>query len=1087
MGQPVTLQFPLQGGLDQKTADVYLDANAAQRAIVNGNFTKLGAIDKRFGIHADAQLATAVVLAPNDIAYAYASPSVFSTAVGGFGNVLLQGPWAWNVTNDPIEGQTSAFVGNLPNCDVTRRPLPSQTTGGVFVCDGIVSLQGRVRLAAWKSQVGSNTFVQTSFISRDTSEGLVTLPSLSFLNATDLQIVNVCFFEGTGLVVMFLAVTTAGGRQLLAYSLDPLSNSFTWTPQASVTLNLFNSAATSLDVQPFHGDPNNGFIVLYLPSGVSTQLTWKYFSGAFAAGSTGTLTAGTQPGLYPCFIQADWGVDVVFVWSDISGSQSLFFSWLSGDGFYTPITSLVRVPSTWSDMSGFPFSTFRVGGICRLYDKTNATLDSEIYVSLWAQDVTYVGQGGPRLPIAKGGLVARSGTTTKGMGFEYYPAGCFPIARPTQPTDGMQIVGSFAHVVHPCVQNFYYQDSYASSQAGQLVSLQVSEYLIDYRVRAQQGVPLDIFSSSVSVIASVAPRQLNPYTDRWTNVTHLPDPTSYDGASIFTPIAITTTGVSGISQAVGAQWLVNFTFTPSFTVTTINDTNQISGALPTRFYASGDSGASQVSEHGFIHYPEFVFAQTTGTGLTGTYSYAVVYLRQDANGNIERSAPVELATPIVLANQSAQVFFPYLSWWNTQNEDGSTYMVEIYRTLTLGSTYYCVTRLALADIAATSSILIGSYTDNLADSTLRFAEFLYTTGGILDNVNPPSANLACSHKGRYAIVDETLRNVWMTKAETSSEVLSFNEALITPFIEGGDITAIISTYDKFVAFKHDTIFVMYGDGPGDTGLNSDWTVPQEILTDVGCINAQSLAYIPMGILFQAETGFHLLGNDVQVQFIGKQVQDTVAAYPTCIAAVVVPEAKHVRFIMQASVGAQVCLVFDYLFNYWTTHSYAHLSAGVVDAFVSGDGFTLLCADGSRYVEGSNYLDVDNTGTSYFVPTSVTLPWVKISGPQGYQRSRFTMVLGTMNDPCGVQVQLAFNYDPTVKQSASWTYDKLKSGAQVRVHTAGPYNKCEAIQVALTDVDSTSKTTGQGMAFAAVSFDLDKIGDQYRKIPRTRKG
>jgi len=147
----------------------------------------------------------------------------------------------------------------------------------------------------------------------------------------------------------------------------------------------------------------------------------------------------------------------------------------------------------------------------------------------------------------------------------------------------------------------------------------------------------------------------------------------------------------------------------------------------------------------------------------------------------------------------------------------------------------------------------------------------------------------------------------------------------------------------------------------------------------------------------------------------------------------------------------------------------------------------LCADGSRYVEGSNYLDVDNTGTSYFVPTSVTLPWVKISGPQGYQRSRFTMVLGTMNDPCGVQVQLAFNYDPTVKQSASWTYDKLKSGAQVRVHTAGPYNKCEAIQVALTDVDSTSKTTGQGMAFAAVSFDLDKIGDQYRKIPRTRKG
>lgn len=1091
MGEPAFVQFPFVGGLDEKTAATYLDPQANQAAILNGSFRYVGRVDKRFGIAADTELSSAAVLNPNGIADPYVSPSLFATALGGLGASIFLGPWTWTVQNG-----TAAYTGKLPNVTTTRRSLATRGFAPPIICDGVPSIQGLVRAAAWISDPqqpygnsGSATWlIQSALLDPASSSTLSSFPTLAIV-AANITLVNLVWFPVTGVLTLFVIVETAtsASRELRAYNVTPANNSNVWTLQAGATLALYNDDTTSLDVQPMVGDPSDGYIVLYLPSSADTTMHWRYYT-AFSSVATGSLAGGVQPGLYTCHIIADWGVDVVFMWSDeVSSVSVLHFDYFSADGLFSAITTSTAGPIA---TFGFNYALVNFGGACRLYSKTNSTLNSEIYVSFWAPDVTNYSSGGPAMPVTMGGVVSRSGVNVVTyMGFVYYPYGLIPIARPMQPDDGQQVVGSYVHVYHPCVQCFRLflatkGGIVGSTPIDQVTAInqpseQVTEYLVDFRVSAQSGVPLSLRTTQATISATVAPRQLDPYLARWSNPTFLPLSASADRSAALSPIALAGSGPSGTGVDVSTMWLVEFTGAAQPESAIINDTTELSGSVLTRL-------ADTTTEHGFVAFPEFITASLDGAGnLSGTYSYAVLYGRQDRAGNIERSSPVILPTPIVPAANAVELTFPQLPWTN----DGGAYWIEIYRTVTLGSTYYLLDRV---DSASISSFLFASYVDSgsIDDATVSRASLLYTTGGVLDAVNPPAARHACAHRARLAIVDETLSNVWFTQSETSGEVMGFNEVLICPFVEGGDITAIASMDDKLIAFKASSLYVMFGDGPADTGQGSDWTIPQKVPSDVGCVSAPSLVTIPQGIVFLSAIGFHLLGRDTSVAYIGKSVQTTIATYSTCISSCVVPSAKQARWVMQDANGNQRVICFDYFLSQWTVHQYAYLDGPIAQIFLDDANiYTVLTSVGGRYKETStSYLDVDMAAASHFVPLSVTSPWIKISGPQGYMMARNTLVYGEQQDAAGLQVQLCYNYNSTPRKTAMWTNARLEARPteQVQVHSPGPYAKCEAIQVVLTDVDDAARVTGQGFTFDAIAFDLVKIGDRYRRLPARLK-
>lgn len=1088
MGESVYLQYPLVGGLDEKTAATYLDPQQNQSSITNGSFRYVGAINKRYGIHYDTALSTAALLNPVAISdeAPYVNTATYSTSLGGLGAVALQAGWAWM-----LKDNTVAFAGQLPNASVVRRPLAIHSIAAPLFCDGVVALQGTVRAGVWVSApdvpVGTSNFeISSAFFDSSTSQKLLDFPTFT-ITGTNVTLINLVWFPNTGILALFLVVEAASSasRELRAYTVTPANSSNQWTQQAGATLSLYNSDTTSLDVQPLMGDPSDGYLVLYLTAADATTFHWRYFI-SFASVSTGALATGSAPGDFPCHIVADWGVDCVFIWSDNpggAGTDYLYLDYYTADGLFTSIATYNNPPSSTAALGSFAYVSWQLGGACRVYTKTDAAQNSAVYLAFWAQDTTYYSTGGPSMPVTMGGIVARSTSTTiTPMGFVYYPYGLIPIARPVQLADNLQIAGSFAHITHPCAQDYmlFTADSVpiANVTAADPVCQQVTEYVVDYRVKAS-GSPTSISTAQTTIVGTIAPRQLDPYLERWSNSTFLPICASADRTKAITPISIAVSGIAGTGFDIPVQWLAEIsTVTTKPQSTTINDGVELSGGVPMRL-------GPTLYEHGFVNFPEFVTTSTGAGTLTGTYSYAVCYMRQDSNGNVERSSPAVLAAPISVTSKQVSIHFPKLAWDNAN--DQVLYFVELYRTLNGGSTYYCVSRTQAGNFASGP---YGGVVDEMADATLQKAAILYTTGGLLDNVNPPAAAYCVSHRGRYAIADDTRQSVWFTKTETSGEVMGFNEALISPFIEGGDITAIASLDDKFVVFKSDSIWIQFGDGPADNGQNSDWTTPQLVPSDVGCTSAASVSAAPAGIMFLSRAGFHMLSRGLSVEFVGKGVQDTVAAYPTCIASVAVPAQKQIRWVMQAAGGAQIVLVYDYFLNMWTKHVYSNLDSAIVDVFMVDGVYTVLTTNGTRYVESaSSYLDTDTASATHFVPLTVVTPWVKISGAQGYQRSRRVLSYAVMNDPCNLTVSLAFNYDATVQQTKTWTYAAFEAtgAAQAELHTAAQWNKCEALQVTLADASSASAVTGQGMTFEAVAFDLDKIGERYHRLPARLKG
>jgi hypothetical protein len=408
-----------------------------------------------------------------------------------------------------------------------------------------------------------------------------------------------------------------------------------------------------------------------------------------------------------------------------------------------------------------------------------------------------------------------------------------------------------------------------------------------------------------------------------------------------------------------------------------------------------------------------------------------------------------------------------------------------------------------------------NYVDTNADSVIQQSTVLYTTGGVLDSVNPPAALMQCVHWNRKWIVDETLVTIWFTQPFQQGISPYFNETLSIYYPDGGDITAIIGMDDKLVIFKQNSISVVYGQGPSDNGQGSDLTVPQRIAADSGAIDWRSVVLTTAGIMYQSKTGIYLLDRSLQVSWIGKHVIDTLATYSTVLSATLVPTATQVRFICQSpSTQQTTVLVYDYSVNSWSQFNYSRQPGPTIasayvntvlkastSTYAPAGVYTTISSDGSLwrelnpveaiYSSSSPYFDNDSLGNYFFVPTTVSTAWVKIQGVQGYQRARRITLYAPMNDPAGLTLSLAFNYNTSIVQQYSWkdTVIAKLPVSQVEMFVGAAYNKEMSVQVTMSDFGGTVSTgggtlavTGQGASFVSCSLDLQQISDRYPQVP-----
>lgn len=430
-------------------------------------------------------------------------------------------------------------------------------------------------------------------------------------------------------------------------------------------------------------------------------------------------------------------------------------------------------------------------------------------------------------------------------------------------------------------------------------------------------------------------------------------------------------------------------------------------------------------EIGFLHEPRVITAtpSTTGGAMgAGTYQYSFVYEWYDATGLLHRSVPSQPVS-VTTTGATSSVVFVLESATTTGKADEVTgdigvnalpVSIVVYRTVAGGSSFFRlrtdsgsggVTGVGIIENAAFAANV--SWTDTSLDTSIDASgtqlitrPLLYITGGILDEVMPPSSTTQTLHRDRLWIVSGDRRSIWATKkfTEDPSVFPGFHEDL--RIVLDVDIVALRSLDDKLAILTATTPYVLFGDGPGANGQGSDWELAR-VQGDVGCRSARSVVNMPGGIMFLAARGYYSLTRELELQWIGREVKDEVTAFPVVQSATLVPHRSQARIGMStADESSGVVLVYDYSNGNWSVFTYPNSvvrsSVVVADTWYFTGASTLFVEDDATWLDAGA-----------FVPLvfEVTLT---PSGPVAWQHLRRLQLLGEMQTNHDLRIQLAFN-------------------------------------------------------------------------------
>lgn len=496
---------------------------------------------------------------------------------------------------------------------------------------------------------------------------------------------------------------------------------------------------------------------------------------------------------------------------------------------------------------------------------------------------------------------------------------------------------------------------------------------------------------------------------------------------------------------------------------------------------------------------------TNGITTNQAFQYQLVYESMDAQGNTYNSSPnfgnTVLGSPTL--GSSGYVNFIYSSSPNLGYRGSvSPVKITLYRWSQGQQIFYKLASY-IPNITASASITVALsitptllasqypfglptpsnfspdsvfFADYTPDSAIVGNEIIYTNGNVVEDSSAPS----------FIAMDVWDERLWGISAEDGSVWYSKPVVADTPIEMDGNFSLFIppnqtsqGTVQKplclapldanQIFFCKSSILFINGTGPDLTGTNSQYSEPAQIPSQVGCSNPNSIVQTPYGIMFQSDNGIWMLGRDLSVKYAGKEVEAYNSIPVT--AAACVPGTSEVRF----SLNNGTRLVYDLLTNQWSTFTGPVVQSG---AIVQGID-TILSNTGQVYQETPGvYLD----GTSP-VTMGFTTGWINLAGAiQGYARAYWMDILGTFQSPHTYTVGIAYDYNPTIIQTATINpYNVVGSGSMVEQwQVPFKYDQCQSFQLTFTEI--SSGTAGAGLMVSGISLTYGKKKTYASNIP-----
>ena len=514
--------------------------------------------------------------------------------------------------------------------------------------------------------------------------------------------------------------------------------------------------------------------------------------------------------------------------------------------------------------------------------------------------------------------------------------------------------------------------------------------------------------------------------------------------------------------------------------TKVNNTLLISGSI-LRSY----DGVS-ATEYGFHLFPEDVTATpVAGAGIPdGTYLVQAMYEWTDAKGNVFKSAPsVAQSVTTGGGNNQIQVVIPILRITDKSNDltltDRQEVTIKTFITEASGTIPYLADSTRPPDITTNQNVTRLLTTD---PATLTANEFLYTSGGTIENIAPDSSNFSFVHDNRITNVGlENKNQIQISKEIRPSTNPGFNEDLtLTIDPVGGGIICGASMDNNLIIFKKTATYVISGSGANDLGAGSTYGPPQLISSDIGCSEPKSVLQLPDGIIFRSTKGIYILDRSLALSYIGAPVEDEINNAQV-VSTDIITSRNEIRFAL--STGK--FLTYNYFFGRWSTAT----APGILDS-------TIWKNETYSYITNSKVLTESPTlytDDGEFVTTTLRTGWIHLAGLKGYQRIQRIGVLGTYYTNNAMTISIYKDYKETPSETKtimandivnanvygdSMTYgsDSVYGGEdfdevyQVRYHVQN--QKSEAISIELTD---SLVGTNAGQSYSLNGFSLTVQG------------
>lgn len=542
---------------------------------------------------------------------------------------------------------------------------------------------------------------------------------------------------------------------------------------------------------------------------------------------------------------------------------------------------------------------------------------------------------------------------------------------------------------------------------------------------------------------------------------------------------------------ISASGVCRLTLTPNTTVPPIRTELGQSA-----FFAGGQLCAydgAGVTEHGFPLFPEGISVlRRAGAGdlTAGVHQVVAIYEYTDNQGRRHQSGPSQPVSFTSLGGDTADVVVPTLLL-----SQKTGVQIVLYMTQAAGLSFNRVVSIASpvpnVTTAESVTITLGVAAHLAADATIRSNELLYNQpnlpGTTLPNTSPGPCSALGIHQNRLFLDVTDNPNAFRYSQQLSPYIgLQFSDALggIVPE-SGGGIVGFAELDDKVIILCARKLFVVYGSGPTPSGGFASYSDPQEISSDVGCVEPRSILKMPMGIIFKAQKGWYLLGRDLAVRFIGAGV-DSFNTNSVC-SAVLLEDRQECRF--GSASGTQ--LIYCYGDDTWSTTVYRVDTGPGAATYLPADAIWWAAPVGGQYVTVSltNGLNADTPGVFIDQPggagnplaitTTARTAWLHMGQLAGFQRIRWMFLSGTSPAAPTSTLTIKVDFDDAYNQVAPGAYNFAVAmatafpgfvvGRSVDLRSKLRRQKCKSI--AFTFIDVPTLANPAGVNFQALSLEV----------------